>query len=689
MPIREVASRIYVVCREIETFCSFLFNSDLPSYFSDHIITFSKDITKYSFPDYFWRSICERHPTLKTYPLGDSIERAFKRTIAILLNNDDIGDDISDDINNVLLTIFKSNPALLDYLLFNFITQLLFELCIVDVRSQKIRKFDFGYAYHFSDGKVVTIEDQENVRNGLISQCEDITNTILPYLQTAVQPNSNSSVHTIIDGINQALSSELNGSNGNSERAQKPTINVIVGTKPKSEINVDYFVEQGSIRLVLDGEKKNVSFDIQDIESFVGHPIHSLTKDFLEIAFVIYLSDIYVQRQTDLSRSLNIFMPVRHLDIWNIIRPYLEKTVSFLARDHINIHFSKKRGVCDNLDDIGPFPNDNKCICLLSGGLDSTVGAIWTLEHNLSPSFVSYSPGILSGIQKTIVNSIEGIYGKSMDHLIISWQGSKKRKGSFRLKDKDDSILKQHLRSFFYLALAVSTAVESNCNTAFIFENGPLAINPLLSESHINTYTAHPQFIETYQTMIDLIFGDVIHIENPFLYKTKGEIAQYLANNDSTDLVKLTSSCMNYARIKTLAPRLNINDFQGRHDGDCLPCIYRRVAIDFAQISETDDVDYLIDAFNIFDSPLFLRMPEHSLNDLIIIADLLRFCQSVLSSTENKLIINVPDLSLSVKDVDSNELIEMYKRHASQTLQSFYNRFSQQSQSVYRTVFQP
>ena len=189
--------------------------------------------------------------------------------------------------------------------------------------------------------------------------------------------------------------------------------------------------------------------------------------------------------------------------------------------------------------------------------------------------------------------------------------------------------------------------------------------------------------------MIDLIFGGVIHIENPFLYKTKGEIAQYLADNGSTDLVKLTSSCINYARIKTLAPWLNINDFHGRHDGDCLPCIYRRVAIDFAQISDADDADYLIDAFNLFNSPLFLRMPERSLNDLVIIADLLRFCQSVLSSTENKLIINVPDLSVSVKDVDSNELIKMYKRHASQTIQSFYSRFSQQSRGVYETIFQP
>ncbi|MBA7690104.1 hypothetical protein ES703_98628 [subsurface metagenome] len=80
-------------------------------------------------------------------------------------------------------------------------------------------------------------------------------------------------------------------------------------------------------------------------------------------------------------------------------------------------------------------------------------------------------------------------------------------------------------------------------------------------------------------------------------------------------------------------------------------------------------------------------MPKHSLETIIRVADLLRFCQCVLTMPENELIINFPDLYISTKGLDINKLTDMYKRYAGETVRCFYEKSSGKFLDVFKTIF--
>lgn len=619
--LNEIAKKLCYSSKEIVFLHKCLVKQDLISYLNDSNISID-NLQPISFPDLVWSVICNRHPFLYTYPAGDFIERALKRTVAVLLFSDDqdtytqsstSGQDL--DVQHKLYTISKSKKP--DYFLKLFLTYFFFELCIGKLRSKIRKNVDLGYSYHFSNGYLIPLSDQMCLRSDLLEKCGQVADKFLPYLKSSLkQTRVSSTIAKISASIEQVFLPESKALSYYGKRKKsKPFVNVIVGMKQKSELESKYELSTNITRIILDGKYKNVTFDLGDVSSFLGHSLNSLTKDLLEIGFVIYISDLYVERNPDLSRRLSILIPVRHPDVWSGVNTQLERTVSFLARDEVNIHFIKKKEACNDIKDFGPFYDNKECCCLLSGGIDSAVGAVWALNRGLSPTLISYSSGNLSGIQNNVVNAIEQNTGQTLHHLIISWQAARRKKGAYRLGDRPDSILLQHLRSYFYLSLAAAIVIESNCKTLYTFENGPIAINPLISESHINTRTVHPLFLEYFQSLINSVFGTNVSVKNPFLYKTKGELIRYLSNKKlSKDLIPLTSSCFGYYIVKANAQQwFSMIDYKGRHCGDCLPCIIKRVSLHHANVPNKYD-DYLVDVFNIFDSPIFLTKPEHSLD---------------------------------------------------------------------------
>jgi hypothetical protein len=104
--------------------------------------------------------------------------------------------------------------------------------------------------------------------------------------------------------------------------------------------------------------------------------------------------------------------------------------------------------------------------------------------------------------------------------------------------------------------------------------------------------------------------------------------------------------------------------FKGRHDGDCLPCIIRRAALDHAGLEDVD-VDYLMDVFTQFTD---LRIGTRTL-----IADYLRFGQYIRSLAGADLVLYAPDLSVCAKGVEPQRLVEMYQKHAREVSDCFCN----------------
>jgi len=680
VPLNQVSHRILYFSEESSLLLTYLQKNDLRGYLKAIRISHDIVLDPLSLPDLIWGGINSRDISIGCYPLGEVIERSWKKSIIWLLNHyficyEGLSDAQIHNFNFDNVKYVGVEPINIQEMVRRFLSNLLFELCMISLRSKAGKNADLGYAFQFKDGHLVTLEDQVVLRKKIEAECEGLSARFIPYfLRSLDETRVSRKIRIISEGI-QEIFPFIEWLPDTHKRHKETVINVIVGTAQLSNLANDYEIDHRHVRIILDGKAKNVAFDLSDVERFVNHPLHSLTKDLLEIIFVVYIADLYVPRNQNLSRSLNILMPVRHKEIWTREASRLQRVVSFLARDNVTFHFTQKKGRRERSIEFNISDDNRQCTCLFSGGIDSAVGSVWAIDKGYTPTLVSYSPGNLSGIQSRLLREIESSTNTDLPYLNISWQSSKKKRGRYRLGSPSGSMLFQHLRSFFYVGLAFSVAIELGHKKVYVFENGPIAINPLLSESHINTRTAHPVFLESYLSIVRAVFGINISIVNPFIYNTKGQLVSYVRNKGTaTKLIPNTSSCFSYARVRAYA-KLWFDDpnYIGTHDGDCLPCIVRRISLHQAKLAAKYD-EHLIDVFNLFESPIFLTMPGHSIEILVRIADLLRFHEAIKVLPPYDRILLFPDIYPYSENLDCAKITDMYKRYAHEVLACFRDK---------------
>jgi 7-cyano-7-deazaguanine synthase in queuosine biosynthesis len=610
--------------------------------------------------DLIWQTIYKRYPEVYIYPLGEINERSLKSTIGELITTHPSGLHklyTGKSLIKLLETFFSDVDC--DEIITIFLTNWCFNLAITNLRST-----DLGFAYHFSPrGKYRAFAEHLLVRKALYSTCQNISIEMSPFLSSKSIPEFDEALEKVF-GLKRAKKSSRT-------QFKKPYLNVVVGTTPKSRLNSIFNISNPLTRIILhDKKKRNVDFEYSAIESCIKHNVSTLVKDLIEIGFAVYIADIFVKRQPNLERRLSILVPVRHLEKWTPAKKQLEHVISLLGRDQVDIHFTK-HGEDPDGTSYDHLTDSNKCCCLLSGGLDSAIGAMWTLQKSLAPILISHTPSkLLSDIQTCVVDSIEQEFGQHLHHIPVPWKKSGKRKGRYKLGVPPESPMLQHLRSFFYFCLATGIALDKGYKKVYIFENGPVAINPILSEAHINTKTVHPIFLQEFNSLIRTVFGAEIQLENPFLYKTKGETLKVVENRATAfKILPKTNSCLHYWRVPVEAGKLGIENCSIRHDGVCLPCMLRRVAMNSADIPES--ANYLTDIFDLFGSDMAVLLPERIPDILVDMADLVRFCQYIIKHNDGEILCTFPDLSVSAEGVNSRRLLAMMKRHSKEVTKVF------------------
>jgi 7-cyano-7-deazaguanine synthase in queuosine biosynthesis len=463
---------------------------------------------------------------------------------------------------------------------------------------------------------MVSLTAERRLRETLAAQCEESAGSFCSFLKKSIEQEDPASAESQIEsGFEKVFEASLRGGKKENEELDKPFINVIVGKRSLDSIRKSYTVdEDNEVReFLLHADDANVSFSFDTLERQLGHPLHSLVKDLLDIGVAVYMSDRYTRRGRDLGRRIGLLMPVRHLDIWEGAKRKLERAVSFLGRDDFNIHFEKREEEAGSINRVDSFAieSDKRCVCLFSGGLDSMAGAVWALEKKLTPVFVShYANNQLARSQRSLVSQLDEKYDRKLVSVEITQQSLEKLEsegvsgdlltmlqnakyhvgadelprilermigdeqaesilehtrvlehiGVYATKARGKkmskpprSLMTQHLRSFLFLSLATAVALESGISTVYIFENGPVALNPLFSEARVNSRTAHPHFLAYFQALIRAIFKVELSIKNPFVYRTKGEVARDLAKPELGGLVAKTCSCWNWFRVPLMA----------------------------------------------------------------------------------------------------------------------------------------
>jgi hypothetical protein len=285
--------------------------------------------------------------------------------------------------------------------------------------------------------------------------------------------------------------------------------------------------------------------------------------DLLSIAMSAVAADLAGHRAKSSdgwTREFALTIAVIDPDFWNEQAIELERLLWHLTTDRWSLRF-----VGDGY--IPPPPPEpdypaEDCVVLLSGGLDSFIGAIDLVASGRKPWAVSELVRGDAENQRKFAASI----GSGLRHLQLHHNAT---------VPNPESPPTQRARSIAFLAYGVLVAtslaryraghrVELN-----ICENGFIAINPPLTGMRIgslSTRTTHPVVIALLQKVLDAA-GVNVCIRNPYQFRTKGEMLL-----ECTDQLFLrerahtTTSCGRFLR------------FGYMHCGRCVPCLVRRAA---------------------------------------------------------------------------------------------------------------
>lgn len=300
-----------------------------------------------------------------------------------------------------------------------------------------------------------------------------------------------------------------------------------------------------------------------------------LAWDFASLALAAVVADTTAHRSSSpdgWTRELELNVAVSDPDLWVRVTQPLTGALNFLTTDRWSLHFTG--GAKHPSTPAKVNRPDVDAVTLLSGGLDSLIGAIDLTGGGKSLLAVSQTVRGDRSTQAKFAKSIDGVEHLALNHNAITHQHGKETS--------------QRARSLAFIAfgiLAASSTARYDAGedvTLYLCENGFIAINPPLTPARLgslSTRTAHPQFLGSIQEVLENVGLDIV-IENPYRKHTKGEMLRDCS--DQTLLSSLAGESTSCGRFQR---------FGYRHCGRCVPCQVRRAA--FLKWGAVDSTEYV------------------------------------------------------------------------------------------------
>jgi 7-cyano-7-deazaguanine synthase in queuosine biosynthesis len=299
-------------------------------------------------------------------------------------------------------------------------------------------------------------------------------------------------------------------------------------------------------------------------------------SDLMELAIAVYTSDQILSRETNgfqgWSRHFRVHFPVTDTGLWERIKPDLEQMLSFLSGDKWEFILRERSITRTFQSQLISNPNGITKVSLLSGGLDSFIGAIDLLERSEKVTFVShYKRGSESPKQSSIVSALTHQYGT---HNFLHYKFYVQPNQGHSLASKEDTT---RARSFLFLVLGLVVANTFGDQIDLIVpENGLISLNVPLTQTRLSSHstrTTHPYYLSLFEKVVAAL-GIKNQIVNPYRFKTKGEMMIECKNKKFLlQHYPGTLSCSHpdtSRYIKGTKP--------GIHCGYCVPCIIRQAA---------------------------------------------------------------------------------------------------------------
>lgn len=298
--------------------------------------------------------------------------------------------------------------------------------------------------------------------------------------------------------------------------------------------------------------------------------------DLLSIALSVVAADFAALRDRSpdgWTREIELDIAVADAPFWSTQAATLAEALAFLTTDRWALRFHEG-GVLPAPPREAIRPTED-CVVLLSGGLDSLIGAIDLAAAGRKPFAIS--------------QTVRGDADKQVDFAAKIGGGLSHLQLNHNANTPGIQEASQRARSLMFITFGViaATALEAYHDgqdvPLFVCENGFIAINPPLTGGRLgslSTRTAHPEFFARLQGVLDAASLRV-KITNPYAMKTKGEMLKACADQTllCNEAVR-TTSCGRFQR------------FNYRQCGRCVPCQVRRAAF-LAWGAAPDTTDYV------------------------------------------------------------------------------------------------
>lgn len=295
------------------------------------------------------------------------------------------------------------------------------------------------------------------------------------------------------------------------------------------------------------------------------------TWDFATFALAVSAADLSVARAPSADGWTRVIeLHVAQVDPQPFVEctSLLQEMLRFLSGDFWHLHFEP--GGLSAPASTAPKSFDADCVSLLSGGVDSLVGAIDLTHQGRKPLFVSQ---MAKGDSETQVRYAKKL-GAGERHL--QWNHNIRVVHETERSTRGRSIV-----FFAFAALAASAlAVEQRPVKVYVPENGFISLNVPLNAGRagsLSTKTTHPVFLERLQRVWSAL-GLQAELVRPYAFKTKGEMmAECVDQTMLAELVGESTSCGRFGY------------YNYTHCGRCVPCLVRRSSFLRAGLLDTTE----------------------------------------------------------------------------------------------------
>ncbi|WP_306440176.1 Qat anti-phage system QueC-like protein QatC [Pandoraea anhela] len=292
--------------------------------------------------------------------------------------------------------------------------------------------------------------------------------------------------------------------------------------------------------------------------------------DFVSLGLAVAAADLTCLRAGSAdgwTRVINLDVHLHDPAPWEVQREALQEMLRFLTGDFWTLNLLP--GGEPPPQSTAPLSYDADCVSLLSGGMDSLVGAIDLTAAGRRPLFVSQVAKGDKHTQRAFARAL----GAADRH--FQWNHRVRLTHASERSTRGRSIV------FFAFAALASCAIDLPANgraEVFVPENGFISLNVPLTPGRFGSFstkTTHPVLLSRLQAIWDAV-GIPAQLVSPYSFATKGEMLTNCANQALLQqLVGESTSCGRFGY------------YNYTHCGRCVPCMVRRGGFIRARMPDT------------------------------------------------------------------------------------------------------